>query len=298
LPAPLKPSDIQNKIKFVIQQIQMSDLENDESKRRFLEQLPPWIFGSVGANTSCVSIYFPEYPNVLFVFDAGSGIRELGLTIKVPHYHLFLSHLHWDHIMGFPFFGPAYNPNVTIDMYSFNKDFASVLSMQMKPPYFPTRMETMGSQQRFHILTEVIKFGRVTVDYRYINHPNGACSYRIDDGKHCCLYITDIEITAAAFVRDGESEAFYQNIDLAIIDSQYTPLEMFSKATWGHSSFNLAVDFAAYWSIKHIVLFHHDPTYDDQKIFNIVQAARRYQELLERKDITIQLAIEGTSIDL
>ena len=302
IPAPLLPRQIQSKISAIIERVTPGDLENPESKERFLAGLPPTLFGTSGGNTSCVSVSLDTGQSMI-VFDAGSGIRELGAASSKEkprpiQYHIFFSHFHWDHLQGLPFFGPAYDPSVKVDFYSPMKNLEMTLHGQMTSPYFPVHMESMGSKKQFHILSEPLSFEDVSVSYKLMNHPGDSYSYRVDDGQHCFIYASDTELSSADFMKNEENTAYYQNIDLIILDSQYTLGEAIEKYNWGHSSFSLAVDFAANWGIKHLVLFHHDPTYEDSKLLNILESARLYKERMGIKGVEVTLAMEGMEIIL
>jgi ribonuclease BN (tRNA processing enzyme) len=120
----------------------------------------------------------------------------------------------------------------------------------------------------------------------------------VNDGKRRFIYATDTELSASDFMKTDENTEFFRNADLIVIDCQYTLGEAIEKYNWGHSAFSLAVDFAANWGIKHMVLFHHDPTYNDRKLFNILQSARWYTERLNIKGIELSLATEGLEIKL
>jgi phosphoribosyl 1,2-cyclic phosphodiesterase len=302
LPSPLLPGQIKSKISAIIDRLTAEDLADRESRERFMAGLPPWLFGSVGGNTPCVTVHVNNSPEIL-IFDAGSGIRELGNAMfkeqpKPSRYHLFLSHVHWDHIQGLPFFTPAYDPSVKLDFYSPVAELEQIIQSQMQPPLFPVRMDTMGSKRSFHILNGPIKVESFDISYKSMNHPGGCYSYLINDGKHRVIYATDTELTAADFSKDRENIQFFQEADLIIIDCQYTLGEAIEKYNWGHNAFSMAVDFAANWGIKHMVLFHHDPTYSDHKIYNMLQSASWYLERMNIKGIELSLATEGLEIEL
>jgi len=302
LPTPQLPSQIKSKISAILERITPGDLENPESRERFLAGLPPWLFGSVGGNSPCVSVQL-ENTDELIIFDAGSGIRELASAvskekIKPSQYHIFFSHFHWDHIMGLPFFNPAYDPSVKVDFYSPLDAMEAALSSQMNAPYFPIRMESMPSKKSYHIMTAPISFLGVTVSCHKLNHPGGSYSFKIDDGQHKFIYATDTELSTNDFIKNDENSAYFSDADVIVIDAQYTLGEAIEKYNWGHSAFSLAVDFAANWNIKHMVFFHHDPAYDDHKLFTIMQSARWYTERLNIKGIKLSLAMEGAEICL
>jgi len=304
LPSPLLPSQIKSKISAILGRITPADLENSDARERFLADLPQWLFGTVGGNTSCVSVQDEKsQTRELLIFDAGSGLRELGIHLsktkpKTSDFHLFFSHFHWDHLMGLPFFNPAYDPSVNLSFYSPTEAMSNALHGQMTSPYFPVHMEAMNSKKKFETLTGPIEVGDLSITYRKMNHPGDSYSYKVDDGKHKFIYATDNELSTTDFVKDDENNFFFSDADLIVIDSQYTLGEAIDKYHWGHNAFSMAVDFAANWNIKHMVLFHHDPTYNDQKLFNNLQSAKWYAERMNIKGIDLTLAMEGMEIIL
>ncbi|GHT64232.1 MBL fold hydrolase [Spirochaetia bacterium] len=302
LPAPQLPSRIRSKISAVLERLTPADLESPESRERFLAALPPWLFGTVGGNTPCVTVN-PEYSQEVLVFDAGSGIRELGETSaqerpKPSQYRLFFSHFHWDHIQGLPFFGPAYDPAVTLDFYSPMKNLENTLKAQMASPYFPVPMESMGCKKNFHFMDDRVILDGVTVSGKKMNHPGDSWSFMVNDGKHRFIYATDAELSREDFLKNEKNTLFFKNADLIVIDCQYTLGEAIEKYDWGHNAFSMAVDFAANWGIKHMVLFHHDPAYNDQKLYNMLQSAKWYTERMDINGIKLTLATEGLEIRL
>jgi phosphoribosyl 1,2-cyclic phosphodiesterase len=302
LPAPLVASQIKSKVATILEQICPADIETPEAKKGFLAKLPPWLGSTVGGNTSCVSVTLGD-PWQVIIFDAGSGLRELGIALaqqepKIPQYHIFFSHFHWDHIMGLPFFNPAYDPAVQIAFYSPKQDLETILARQMMHPYFPASMDTMRAKKRFHRLSQELVLYKVCIAYKRMNHPGDSYAYRIDDGKRRFIYATDVALSQADFIKNEENTAFFERCDVAVIDSQYTLKEATEKYNWGHSAFNRAVEFTAHWKIKHLVLFHHEPTYDDQKLYSILQSAQSYSEQMGFQDVQITLATEGLEINL
>lgn len=302
LPAPLLSSQIKSKISAVLEQVTPEDIASQESRERFLAALPPWLFGTVGGNTPCVSVDTGN-PGERIVFDCGSGIREMGIAagrekIKPERYHIFFSHFHWDHLQGFPFFNPAYDPAITLDLYSPKPGLKDILAGQMNAPYFPVTIDTMGARKIFHLLEGPVTIGSVHIERKKMNHPGDSYSYKLREGDRRFIYATDTELTAEDFMQTGENSAFFQGADIIVLDCQYTLGEAIDKYTWGHSAFSLAVDFAANWGIKHLVMFHHDPTYNDRKLYNILQSARWYLERMNIKGMELTLATEGLEISL
>ncbi|MDR3337322.1 MAG: MBL fold metallo-hydrolase [Treponema sp.] len=292
---------MKSRISAILERASPGDLAGPESRERFLAALPPWLFGIAGGNTSCVSISFEDSGEIM-VFDAGSGIRELGLFMerqpqKQRKYRVFFSHFHWDHIQGLPFFNPAYDSEVSIDFYSPLEKCEAILSSQMRSPYFPVTMDSMAAKKTFHHLKGTIAFGGgVSVSYKKMNHPGASFSYLIQDGEHRIIYATDTELSAEDFIKNDENIGYFRNADVIILDAQYTLGEAIEKYNWGHTAFSMGVDFAINWGIKHLVLFHHDPAYDDKKLFEILQAGRMYTERMNHREIEITLAMEGSDI--
>jgi phosphoribosyl 1,2-cyclic phosphodiesterase len=302
LPSPLLPSQIKSKISAILERLTPEDIVSPASRERFLAGLPPCLFGTVGGNTPCVTVQSEGLPEML-VFDAGSGMREMGLAMakqrpRPLRYHLFFSHFHWDHLQGLPFFYPAYDPAVGVDFYSPSDRMEAALRGQMVPPYFPVPVESLGAKKAFHRTEGEVVLQNLSIIHKKMNHPGYSYSYSVSDGSRRFIYATDTELSAGDFTKNEENTAFFQNADLAVIDAQYTLGEAIEKYNWGHSAFSMAVDFAAHWGIRRLVLFHHDPNYDDQKLSNILQSARWYTERMNIREIEISLAMEGMELKL
>jgi len=302
LPTPTTPARIKSKISAIIEQLTPEDLVSAESRERFLAGLPPWLFGTVGGNSPCVSVDFDDAKECL-IFDCGSGVREMGMAQIIekrtsPNYHVFLSHFHWDHIQGLPFFGPGYNPSVKMDFYSPVNEIEENLRGQMVHPYFPVSLDTMGSRKSFNVLKKEVRVAERVISYKKMNHPGGSYAYCVNERGKRFIYSTDTELTADDFMKTAENISFFKDADLIVVDCQYTLGEAIDKYNWGHSAFSLAVDFAANWGIKHMVMFHHDPTYDDHKLYGILQSARWYLERMSIKGIELTLAYEGLEITI
>ena len=280
-----------------------------------------------GGNTSCVEINFPGIPR--FIIDAGSGIRELGkelLQIKDPvKAFIFLSHFHWDHIQGLPFFKPAFKPGNEFIIYGCdepNVELSNIISMQMNPIYFPVAVEDMGARLEFRAIQEErLEVGGVTVDTKYMNHPGYTLGFRFTYNGKSVVYISDNEpftnpfddnTDAAAgsrtpsledrferFVDDKEASLvqFIAGADLLIHDSQYFPDEYLQRITWGHSPYTYTVDLAIKARVKQLVLFHHDPDHDDATVEKIATLSN---ERLAEKGYPIPCApaMEGEVLEI
>jgi len=302
IPTPLTNSQVQNKIAAVVQRIEKKDLENPETRELFLTQIPPYLFGTVGGNTACIEVRLSD--DTMVIFDAGSGIRELGNTMKkrksqTRHYHIFFTHFHWDHLQGLPFFTALSDKDARITFYSPDERLEEYIRGQMQYPYFPVTLDVMPVKLKFVVLKEQpYKIGNGEIYWRKMKHPGGCISYQVREGKKRVIFSTDTELSESDFEKNAGNTAFYSDTDLLIMDSQYTLGEAIEKYDWGHSSYSFAVDFSAAWDIKNLVLFHHEPLYDDKKMYSILKSSSWYLNHLEQKGLKIYLAREQMELNV
>ena len=210
------------------------------------------------------------------------------------HAFIFLTHYHWDHIHGIPFFDPLYNPENYFFFHSFPSQEQSVqhaLEEQMTDPYFPVNMEAMAAHRHFYNLcNDVLSFNDSVLRTTKLNHPQGCLGFRLESGGQSFVYATDTEPGDAACDRNVRDLA--QGADLLLYDAQYTPLEYVNfKKGWGHSTWREAVNVAKDAEVKNLLLFHHDPDHNDQFIDSIVHEASRYFS-------NVRAAAEGTQLEL
>lgn len=303
IPTPLSSNQIKRKISAVVQRIQPEDLRSPETREAFLAILPEYIFGTVGGNTTCVEVRLND--DTLIIFDAGSGLSRLGNDLHhknehIRNYHIFFTHFHWDHIQGLPFFSPqVFNPDCKINFYSPVPEFKEILSGQMKAPYFPITMDMFSKNIKFNVLkNDSIKIANSKISWRRMKHPGGSFSYKIDEDSKTMIFSTDTELQDSDFEKNSKNIKFYEGSDLIILDSQYTLDEAIEKYDWGHSSYSLAVDFASAWNINKLVLFHHEPLYDDNKMESIYKSANWYKKYQQNSKIEVLLAREDLEIQL
>ena len=264
-----------------------------------------------GGNTSCLEIRFNEH---LFILDAGSGIRALGNELAKQNQpirgHIFISHMHWDHIQGIPFFAPAFLPGNHFTFYGANEvdaNLKKIISGQMDPSYFPIEMGDMGAHLSFVPLNEgLIEVEGVPVESIFVNHPGNALGYKFRFNEAKIVYISDNEPFATVnekddteFIGEDGNEKlvrFLMGADILIHDAQYTPEEYAGHVTWGHSPYDYAVQLAREAQVKKLILFHHDPLHNDDKIDEILDSAR---ELAARdgSPLEVMAAKEGVTLD-
>ena len=232
-----------------------------------------------GGNTSCVRLTLND--GHVIIFDAGTGIRKLGDDLFKESYDqskeiaIVLSHTHWDHIQGFPFFGPAYDINRKISLAICGRDrvgmdLYSVFATQMQEEFFPVPLAKMGARFSFwqpDITEYTGELGNKWEILKHI-HPGNAYSYRITETStdKVFVYCTDIEHGDEL---DQNVVKLARDADLLIHDAQYTPEELPQRKGWGHSSWQQAIDVAQQANVKSLTLFHHDPSHDDTFLENL-----------------------------
>ena len=302
LPTPLSPEQVRGKIAAVVQRVRPEDLESPRTRELFLAGLPPYLFGTTGGNTTCLEVRTDD--DRIIIIDGGTGLRDLGVSLlkrRDPNtdFTIFFTHFHWDHLQGIPFFGPAW---IKGNRLTFASPFPSIertLRDQMKPPYFPVTMDAMQADLRFAYLQgESVRVGSAEIRWKRMNHPGGSFAYKITEGGKSVIFATDSEVTDREFQQREENRAFFESADILILDSQYTLEESFSKFDFGHTSYTMAVNLAVEWKVKILVLFHHEPQYDDRKLFGIARSAAWHKEQLGTGALEIRTAQEGLELSL
>lgn len=258
-----------------------------------------------GGNTPCVSIQDDE---TLLILDCGTGLRELGMHLMNTakgnpiEAHILISHTHWDHIQGFPFFVPAFIPSNTFTIYGaqgVNRHIEDTLAGQMESPYFPVSLNEMTATLRFEVINKKpFHIGKFTITTCFLNHPGIALGFRISCDAGDVVYFSDHEpylrllttpsplqpavdplATEAEKIRfakerDRDYTLFCKNADLLIEDAPYTAEEYKTKAGWGHACIDDVVAMAIEADIPQLALFHHEPNHPDKRMDEIVQDCR------------------------
>ncbi len=275
-----------------------------------------------GGNTSCVEV---RADGQIIILDAGSGIRSLGLRLSSEfkdtpiHLTLLISHTHWDHIQGFPFFIPAYNPKNKISVLGYEgsrEGLQSILSAQMESPYFPIGLNQMPGNIKITELSEFeFKVGDVKVTAAFTNHPGICMGYRIHSSTGSIAYLPDNEPfqrlrslpshasgdmeSAGAFARKQDQRLidFVKDAEVLIIDSQYNDKEYQKHVGWGHGCLDDVVALAMMANVKRLFLFHHDPGHDDAEISRMVAWARQLVAQAN-SPLRVEAAREGLEVCL
>lgn len=238
---------------------------------------------NVGGNTSCVEV---RYRDQVLILDTGTGVRRLGESLlrtgQPVEASVLFSHVHWDHIQGFPFFTPIFNPTTRLDLYGNPEDgtLHDVLAKQMTYPTFPVTLDQLPATITYNGIAPGARFdvGPFSVTTGELNHPNGSLAFRVELFDRSIVYATDTE-----HYRDGRIDEriveLARGADMLIYDSQYTPdqydghVDGVCRHGWGHSTWVEGVRVARAADVGQLVLFHHDPSSDDEAIAAIERAA-------------------------
>ncbi len=265
-----------------------------------------------GGNTSCVEVRSDR--GTLVMIDCGSGAHAFGQELMksgdMPKRgHMLISHTHWDHIQGFPFFAPLFVPGMEWDIYGpqgLGTSFREALSGQMQYTYFPIGLEQLGATIRFHELVEgYFEIDGIVVRARYLNHPALTLSYRLEVDGASVVYACDHEPHSRELAccdqpitgGDLDHAEFLSESDLVIHDAQYTPEEFDQRIGWGHSTADYAARVSKYADVRQLALTHHDPVHVDDDIDRMTSDAK--QRVLKPGDnLNVIAAGDGQRIDL
>ena len=236
-----------------------------------------------GGNTTCVEVRLKD--GSLIVIDAGTGIRCLGNTLLKARgpkkVHLLLTHAHWDHLQGFPFFVPAYMEEYSIIVRGgrpAKQSLEAFLAHQMDPPYFPVPFRDLKASFDFRQENgQSLSIGKVEIIPIPLKHPNGGYGYKFIEGDKTFVFLTDNEIgfDHPGGLPDAEYAAICRNADLLIHDGQYTEQEYEISRGWGHSTFRAVTDLSISADVKRLGIFHHDPRHLDQDLDRYIEECRQ-----------------------
>ena len=298
LPVAQQASAIQAKIaKALLAAGGRSFADETEAAAFAQASLPFSTYGAYGGATSCVEIEGAD--DAFLVCDMGSGLREFGIDAfrrcaagHARTYHIFLSHLHWDHIMGFPFFGPAFDPGATVVFHSGHADAEEALRRQQEEISFPVPFDWLKA--KFQFVTHPMA---VTLIKQH--HSHDSYGYHFERDGRSVIYSTDSEHKLDNMDSEAAFEAFFAGADLVICDTMYSLGDSVSlKQDWGHSSNIVAVDLCHAAGAKRLALFHHEPTYTDEDIARMHAETVRYAELVreDRAPLEVICAYDGLEV--
>ena len=310
LPASITSKMVEAKIFKAIRAAQAIQPETDEAIRAFIrDRLPFAVRSSYGGNTSCVEISNQEE---YIICDAGTGLRDFGsqyMKTKMAGrddlpdvFHIFISHPHWDHIQGFPFFTPAFLPGNQVNIYGCHADLEKIFANQQNTPCFPVSLQAMKAQIRFHLLEadRTFNVADVTVTATKQNHPGGSYGYCFMKEGRKIVYSTDSEHKEDSKESDYKFIDFFHNADLLIFDAQYSLLDAVdAKENWGHSSNILGIELALRADVRRLCLFHNEHTFDDDELDQFLNDTLKYLRIVDgASPLEVYLAYDGLAIEI
>jgi phosphoribosyl 1,2-cyclic phosphodiesterase len=255
-----------------------------------------------GGNTSCVEVHVGGQ---IIILDAGTGLRPLGSALLAKfngqpmNLTLLLTHTHWDHIQGLPFFGPIYNSRCRLKIWGCEgarKGLTGILTGQMESTYFPVSFNTLPSNIEIHELKKYdFKIGPIRVRAFRANHPGVCVGYKLFTPRGTIAYFPDNESRVGG--PDREMIEFLRGTDVLILDSQYDSVEYKQHAGWGHGCVDDSVELALRANVKRLFLFHHEPDHSDKQMDALLKHARK---LVTKQKVKLQVdaAREGMVIEL
>lgn len=305
------PGDvIRKKLKEAIKIAEGRKFESEQAIEKFIdEDLPFTVKNTYGSNTACVQVLDgDEY----MICDAGSGMRDLASYLTgsgeifapgaIKKFNVFISHLHWDHTMGFPFFIPAYIPDMEINFYGGHRQLKRAFMEQQEPIHFPVRLNEMAAKKSFNVIKELepqdIGGFKVTA-FKQI-HPGGSFGFKFEKDGKVFVYSTDAEHSLEAHKKDYEYVEFIKNADVLVFDAMYSHIEaMDSKLHWGHSSNLTGVELAERAGVKHLILFHTDFKFNDFELYKFMENTKKYLSIHSpNSNMKISTAYDGMVIEI
>lgn len=309
IPVSLTSAQLRVKLAALLRGASGRELRDDAAIEAYLDAQPFHAVGTYGGHSSCVEIETGGAEYVLC--DMGSGLRPFGEAMMGRHgpgkpqtYHVFMSHLHWDHIMGLPFFTPAYIPGNRLVIYGCHERLREALLRQQDEPSFPVPFSYLGATIEFVQMTPgvPIEAAGLKVTAKKQQHAGDSYGYRFEDAAsgNTVVYSTDSEHKLEDQALTEGFVDFFRNADLVVFDAMYSLAEAISvKADWGHSSNIVGVELCQMAGVKHLCMFHHEPAFGDAAIDGVLADTRRFEEITRAGEpLKVSAAYDGLVIEL
>ena len=307
LPVSPTPPDIRKKLVAALEQASGRNLDTLAQIENFIDhELDFDISGTFGGHTSCVEIDTQDAEHV--ICDMGSGARPLGDDMVARYgasgqtYHIFMSHFHWDHMMGFPFFAPAYLPGNRIVIHGCHANIEEAFRRQHSAPGFPVDFSRLDATIEFDRIKPgmPVEIAGLRVTAKLQKHGGDSYGYRLEHGGKSVIYSTDSEHQLDDMAERKEFVEFFRNGDLVIFDAVYTLADAITtKAGWGHSSNIIGVELCQQAEAKCFCMFHHEPSHNDQDIARTLAETRQFEKITRQgQSIEVISAYDGLEIAL
>ncbi|MFP5519600.1 MAG: MBL fold metallo-hydrolase [Bdellovibrionia bacterium] len=313
LPSAPPPSEWVLLVEGLIRNFFVSGHKDISQITKYMNSLSVPEVGSYGLATTCVEV---NSPRSRLIIDGGSGIRNLSEKImsglsgrgKGP-FHIYMTHFHWDHIIGLPFFTPHFVPGMEIHYYAVEPELENLIRGIFKKPYFPVPFEALQSKIFFHVLEprKPHKVDDMIITPYKLDHPDPCWGLKVESGGKTYAHCVDTEGTRVSREDLGPDLPLYQGVDLMYFDAQYTFPELAEKANWGHSASQVGLDIAFREGIKQVLFSHHDPGANTSQIQDLKRQTKEYYDwrVSEAKgnndaisEVTWDFAWEGCEIKL
>ena len=309
LPVSLTASDVRAKVLAALRGAAGRAFGSDDELAAYVDSLDLAVSGTYGGHSPCVELVTggPEF----VLCDLGTGARPFGQGVlarfgaATPRtYHVFMSHVHWDHIMGFPLFTPAYLPGQRIFIYGAHAELESAFRRQHAAPSFPVDFSALGASIEFVPLEPGNEYSiaGLTVRPMLQRHSGDSYAYRFASADKVVVYSTDSEHTLTDIAETERFAEFFRDADVVIFDAMYSLADSISvKADWGHSSNLVGVELCHMAGARHLCLFHHEPAHSDEAISRVLKETRRYEEISRSdnyKPLHVSAAYDGMEIVL
>jgi len=307
IPVALTSADIRRKVETALSLAVAKGVDSPDKVRSFIDNdLDFSIAQTYGGQSPCVEIETgrAEY----LVCDMGSGARAFGGRIMAAQksgpivVNVLMSHVHWDHIMGFPFFMPAYVPDARIRIFGCHDVIEKAFRLQQSAPCFPVDFSRLAADIEFVKLEagKTVDIAGYQVTPKLQRHTGDSYGYRFERDGKAIVYSTDSEHKLEDPAETEEFVAFFRNADLVIFDAMYSLLDAVSvKEDWGHSSNMVGVELAQLANVKHLCMFHHEPAFDDERIQSVLNETIRFEQLTRGdRALIVSAAFDGMEIEV
>lgn len=307
LPVAPRARAVEDKLVAALMRASGRSFADEGEARNFVNQELAFGEGhTYGGATTCLEIEGAD--SSFFILDMGSGLRELGndafrrMAGGHPRtFNFFMSHLHWDHIMGFPFFGPAFDPNSTIVIHSGHADCEAALRRQQEEISFPVAFDWLRAKIEFKVLEPGTPYTIDGIDVELMpqDHSHVSYAWKFKKGGKSFVFSTDAEHRMEDIEDKNAFEAFFNQADLVVCDTMYSLAESITlKADWGHSSNVMAVNLCHGAGAKRLVLFHHEPTSTDADIDRLFEESVRYEALSRKGRPPLEIICSYDSLEV
>lgn len=288
VPSAPPPTDWVFHVEGVLRNFFSSGYRDPSQITKYMQSLDVPQVGGYGASTTCVEI---QSAKSQLIIDGGSGLRNLserimsGTTGRFKGaFHIYMTHFHWDHVIGLPFFTPHFIPGCEVHYYGVQEDLEKLIRGIFCKPYFPVPFEALKAKVVFHVLEprKPVKIDDITITPYQLDHPDPCWGLKVEAAGKTYSHCVDTEGTRVTREELGEDLPLYQNVDLMYFDAQYTLPELAEKANWGHSAAQVGLDLALRENIKHVLFAHHDPGARIEHVLELKRQTAEYYESRKR----------------